>query len=936
MTYLEKLKKIETYKSSSKNAERICSELTYLDSLSDLRDGLYNAEIERAADLLLEFIEKDGAITKTAVLAVEDALMELKSAAKSLKELFISHAHIDMNWQWGYNETANITVDTFRTILALMREYPEYTFAQSQASTYEIIEKYRPDMLDEIRQRIKEGRWEVTAAEWVEPDKNMPSGESMTRQLLEAKKYLTKLLDLEEGQICIDFVPDTFGHAVTVPEILCDAGIKYMYHCRGLEGPCFYKYRAPSGKEVLAYKEFRWYNSAITPLSFEVVPTFCKQEKLDTYLCVYGVGDHGGGPSRRDIERIIEYSKWPLTPDIRFGTYREFFEIAEKQISDLPVIDRELNFLFSGCYTTQSRIKMANRISEARIFETESIAASATALAGAPAMQDRFDEPWRNILFNHFHDILPGSGTVETREHAMGKFQDTMAALQTRATASMNAIADKIDTSHIDLELDSAAETTSEGSGVGFGSDDRKSRFILTSAERGRGPVRIFHVFNPTGYDRDEVTEIIAWDYYDDSSRVGFFDANGHSLEFSVVDDPRGRKKSGYWGHSFDRYLVKVKVPAMGYTTVIMKQVTVNGHLKPYIFTAEHTDHEDVNSAPIVLENSKMKAVFNKTDGHLVHLFDKVGGKVLVDTPSCFFRYIEENPLYNYIAWRVGPYAKTVDLNSECSTRFLGTVYRATYQRLTYAFEFGTTEFKVEITLRKDSPILDFNITVDWKIDSVVNKMIPQLAFAVPVSYKVDASLCEIPFGRIKRECTSFDVPCLGAMGILGEQGRIVALLSDTKYGFRCCDGMGQITLLRNAYNPDPYSDRGVHRIRLGVAICEPDEIDRLSNVMNHPMPFISATGHSGTLPLEASVMSIEGNVRLSALKNAEDESGTVVRLYDVSGQDQSVTLTMCAPVKAAYLTNIHETLENKLECDGNKVVVTVPKYSVVTVKVAF
>ena len=99
MTYLEKLKKIETYKSSGKNAERICSELTYLDCLSDLRGGAYDAKIECAADLLLEFIEKDGAITQAAVLAVEESLTELKDAAKSLKELFISHAHIDMNWQ---------------------------------------------------------------------------------------------------------------------------------------------------------------------------------------------------------------------------------------------------------------------------------------------------------------------------------------------------------------------------------------------------------------------------------------------------------------------------------------------------------------------------------------------------------------------------------------------------------------------------------------------------------------------------------------------------------------------------------------------------------------------------------------------------------------------------------------------------------------------
>ena len=132
--------------------------------LSKHREGKYDTIIERAADLLLEYAENDGAITKGAMLAAEQALAPLKDAAKSLKEIFVAHAHIDMNWQWGYNETASLTVDTFRTMLTLMREYPDFTFAQSQASTYEIVEKYAPEMLDEIRQRVKEGRWEVNAA----------------------------------------------------------------------------------------------------------------------------------------------------------------------------------------------------------------------------------------------------------------------------------------------------------------------------------------------------------------------------------------------------------------------------------------------------------------------------------------------------------------------------------------------------------------------------------------------------------------------------------------------------------------------------------------------------------------------------------------------------------------------------------------------------
>ncbi|MBR6921843.1 MAG: alpha-mannosidase, partial [Clostridia bacterium] len=294
---------------------------------------------------MLADINENGVMTKAASKKAEELLMVLQPEAKKYTELFISHAHIDMNWMWGYNETASLTVDTFRTVLELMKEFPDMTFGQSQASTYEIIDKFCPEMLSEIKERIKEGRWEVTAAEWVEPDKNMPDGESLTRQLLQSRKYLSKLLDIPAESLNIDFVPDTFGHNVNVPEVLSDMGVKYMYHCRGHEGPCVYRYASPSGKSVLVYREYAWYNGDIAPFKFEIVPRFCENEKVNTYLCVFGIGDHGGGPSRRDIERIEEYKTWPLTPVIRFGTFKEYFEILEKSGLEFPVYDTERNFL---------------------------------------------------------------------------------------------------------------------------------------------------------------------------------------------------------------------------------------------------------------------------------------------------------------------------------------------------------------------------------------------------------------------------------------------------------------------------------------------------------------------------------------------------------------------------------------------------------------
>ena len=326
MKYVEKLNQLIAHKKEGKWAERIISELIYLDAISKHQDSIYDHRIEEAADMLLGALNEEGVITKSACLAAEEMLADLGPVAKSFKELFIGHAHMDMNWQWSYNETAAMTIDTMRTMLEIMREYPDYTYGQSQASTYEIIDKHCHEMLDEVKMRIKEGRWEVTAAEWVEPDKNMPDGESQTRQILQAKKYLSGLLDIDPASLNLDFVPDTFGHNANVPEILANAGVKYMYHWRGVEAnPRIYYYEAPSGKRVLVYREYVCYLGEVGTEKFEIVPEFAAETGVNTYLCVYGVGDHGGGPTRRDIERICEYRSWPLTPTIEFGTYKQFF-----------------------------------------------------------------------------------------------------------------------------------------------------------------------------------------------------------------------------------------------------------------------------------------------------------------------------------------------------------------------------------------------------------------------------------------------------------------------------------------------------------------------------------------------------------------------------------------------------------------------------------
>jgi alpha-mannosidase len=246
--------RLETLKPqiSSYWAGRALYQIEYAHEVLKTASGQYAGPIEQAITSLLQANGQDGAITQAAARQVEALLAPLAPAAKQYNVICAAHAHIDMNWMWRWDETVAISLDTFRTMLDLMREYPDFKFSQSQASVYQIVEQYDPDMLDEIRLRVKEGRWEVTASTWVEADKNMPNGESHARHLLYTRRYLTRLFDLTPDQFQLDFEPDTFGHSATTPEILAGGGVKYYYHCRGDQSHHLYHWLAPSGRSILS------------------------------------------------------------------------------------------------------------------------------------------------------------------------------------------------------------------------------------------------------------------------------------------------------------------------------------------------------------------------------------------------------------------------------------------------------------------------------------------------------------------------------------------------------------------------------------------------------------------------------------------------------------------------------------------------------------
>lgn len=878
---------------------RILSELEFALNMSQAQQGIYDKELGTALEFLLSCMEKEGVLTNQACEKAEDILSPLQKAAKEYSLILAAHAHIDMNWMWGFNETVAIVLATFRSILNIMDQYPEFHFSQSQASVYKIVEDYDPELMEKIKQRIAEGRWEVTATSWVETDKNMPNTESLLRHIQYTREYLETVWGVQHFDI--DFSPDTFGHNANIPEIDRFGDVKYFYHCRGLSDDyVLYRYRAPSGRELLAYREPYWYNSAITPhIGAGLVDISRRCAGFKTGLVVYGVGDHGGGPTRRDVERALDMMTWKIYPSIRFGTIREFFEEAEVVREKLPVVDHELNYFAPGCYTTQSRIKRGNRRLEAALRDAESLAAIARQTAGFSLAQDKLRKAWQDVLFTHFHDILTGSCVQNSREHAMGLYQTSVATANTQLQNAMRVIAEKIDTSSIPVDIDDY-NTQSEGAGVGYGIEN----FVgVPSTERGSGRTRIFHIFNTLPKVRSEVVELTVWDWTGDLRYIKVEDYKHNNVEFQLTDTSLQQ----YWDHKYFRILVDVTVPAMGYTTLILSQDT------PECYRTYFQSSERVNRFcnSYILQNEKIRAVIVADSGRICSLCDAATNEeLIVDRKTAGLTYIETDATTSN-AWQIGRYLKEIPVDKcvkieRVASGPLRQSIRATYQ-------IADSRIEVMYSLDKHATVVRTDLKIDWH-EIGKEDIVPVLAYQVPTAYTTDEYLYDVPGGAIRRHSLANDVPALQYGMAVRNAGDSAIVISDSKYGYRGSTQALSLTLINSATSPDPYPEFGIHSVTIWTGCIKADEktAEELADVCNHAMFYQPSNAHHGILPMESTLLAFDSEqVILSAVLPSHDGE-LLVRMYEVKGTPGKATLRFGKPVLFAEPVDLFERKTDK------------------------
>ena len=429
------------------------------------------------------------------------------------------------------------------------------------------------------------------------------------------------------------------------------------------------------------------------------------------------------------------------------------------------------------------------------------------------------------------------------------------------------------------------------------------------------------------------MTEVTVWDYNYDLSLATFTDPAGDPVDFEVLSSG-----SGYWGHSFTKFLVHAKIPAFGWTTVILK-LKESASLPASTASGGWCDY--IEDRPFVLENSRIRAVFDPLSFAMTSLTDKTTGEEIVtpDKPSAVFRFIRENPRHGMTAWRVGEYM-SVDVLNEAGKCIRLRDYGVTglRRRLSYEIRFASSKLNVTVELIGESKILNFHTDVDWHEIGVPGDNTPQLNFYLPVAYAVKDYTYDIPMGKITRGDIAHDVPGNSFMR-LEKDGEAAFIVTDTKYGFRGHENAGAVTLIRSSVDPDPYPERGIHHFNLGVGVCAEADQKRLATLYVHPIAFNAATKHTGTLPMTGAFLTLDAGcgVMVSGVKNGED-GGLIVRVADYGGEGGDVTLILSDKAKTpthAALVDITERHEiGPCELDGHKVRFTLAPFTMATVKI--
>ena len=796
----------------------------------------------------------------------------------------IGHTHIDVAWLWRLKHTREKCARSFSTVLRLMERYPEYIFLQTQPQLYEYVKNDYPELYEAIKQKVKDGNWEVDGGMWLEADCNIPSGESLVRQILVGSRFIKEEFNKDVEYL---WLPDVFGYSWALPQILKKSGIdmfmttKISWNQYNRMPHDTFKWRGIDGSEILTHfittpepwsqpgSWFYTYNGRLTPKTVKGVwDAYTDKGITNDLLVSYGFGDGGGGVNREMLEYRKRLDKMPGLPNVKTGKASEYFrclkEKVEKTDEYVHTWDGELYLEYHrGTYTSQAYTKMMNRKLELLYRETEwlSTVACLTNNDWSLYANNEITKGWKTILRNQFHDIIPGSSITEVYEDAKQEYK--------------------------------------EAEDIALGIQNKLEDISINKDEH------TWTIVNNSNWNRTESIDIKC------DKDGSFYDEDGNRLEHQ-------RNK--------DEYTVEIKnIPALGYKRIILKV----------------DDVQDDNNS--VFEYCDGKISTPKYDiewneyGQLTSIYDKENKREVLakGERGNVLQMFEDKPMAHE-AWDIDIFyqekmREVKDLQS-VELIEIGNLKAV----IRFKYKYMNTTISQDMIVYANSNRIDFKTNVDWR----EKKQLLKVAFVVDI--RSTMATYDVQFGNVKRPThwnTSWDRARFESVAQqwvdLSERNYGVSLLNNCKYGHDIKDNVIRLTLLKSATHPDPVQDQGEQNFTYSLLPHSGDFIDgntvKHAYELNQPLRAIK-----GMLKSEVKKQLFkfnDANILVDAIKKAEDEDMIIIRFHDYSGSRQNVSIDSDYEITGWMETNLMEKPIENLR-NENYINIVVNPYEIKTLMI--
>lgn len=783
-----------------------------------------------------------------------------------LRVHMVGNAHLDPAWMWTWDEGMEAFIATVRSALDRIDETPGFIFTCSSAAHYRWIEDVQPALFERIRSAVASRRWEIVGGWWVQADCNIPSGEGFVRQALIGQRYFMSRF----GRMATTgYSPDAFGHNRGLPQLLARAGMTGYIYCRpdpnelALPSPLL-EWRSPDGSSVLAYRvpyHYNMYETSVPKKVRDLAVAFAASSPLangrlddfgDSWCLFYGVGNHGGGPTREHLAEIGAFDADPAAPDVAFSSPDRFFEDvrADAAVRTIPAWNDDLQIDSPGCYSAHSLIKRLNRQSEHSLLAAESLSSIASLLFGAEYPHDELTRAWEDVCFNHFHDIICGVATREALDDAIDSYG---AALSSAKRAIRYAI------QRIALAID----TTGDGQTI---------LIVNPHAFAHRANVRfeLWHDIDKQLWSKPVDITITDDDGVEVASQTGF--------------------TSGKIGRDRIAVTFAAEVPALGWRCYRAHYGTKPAHNSSFPGRAEAT----------MLQNDHLRLSVDAASGAIrvtmlawhgeQRICDRAAIALVVDDPTDTWGHGVER--FDNV---IGAFA-----NAQVSLVASGPAFATIRVRSHH----GASWIQQDFTLGAGSDAIDVDVSVMW------TEQHRMLKLSFPTTIEHAKTHAESAYAVTTKACDGRELPCGTWCGVSGEvDAPAIAIVSDAKHAYSCdvVDGRAELRLsvLRSpsyaTHDPHPFNadenldfvDQGVQRFRYrlvpmpngldtarlsreGAAICTPV----IAHLESAHEAIATAVGRA----FEGISVKPE-NVRATVIKRAEDSDGWIVRLHECAGK---------------------------------------------------